>query len=326
MSKYRVEETTDLERWDKLVDDSKQGTIFSKSIYLNSFGGKYKLLFVFKGNELRAGIPLILSEDEKSVILDDLVIYGGILFLEDKTHKEVRARSERFNITEIIIDYLTNKYSSIELSFSPHFEDLRPFLWHNYHNPENGQFVLDLRYTSYLDISNLKNILNEEQTNNFRNLDTLRQRNIREARRKEATTYIDNHQSSLFIQYYDCLMKSQGISASSEKLRNMKNIINTLAKNKFANIYITKNRDEVIQYMTVFIWDNKRAYYLFGAPNPDSQDRYKGTINFWDSFIDLSSKDIKEVDLEGINSPRRGWFKLSFGGDIRPYYEVRMGK
>ena len=68
MSKYRVEETTDLERWDKLVDDSKQGTIFSKSIYLNSFGGKYKLLFVFKGNELRAGIPLILSEDEKNVI------------------------------------------------------------------------------------------------------------------------------------------------------------------------------------------------------------------------------------------------------------------
>ena len=26
--------------------------------------------------------------------------------------------------------------------------------------------------------------------------------------------------------------------------------------------------------------------------------------------------------MEGINSPQRGSFKLSFGGDIRPYYHV----
>jgi len=26
--------------------------------------------------------------------------------------------------------------------------------------------------------------------------------------------------------------------------------------------------------------------------------------------------------MEGVNSPHRGWFKLSFGGDIRPYYQI----
>ena len=33
--------------------------------------------------------------------------------------------------------------------------------------------------------------------------------------------------------------------------------------------------------------------------------------------------EIVEVDLEGVNSPQRGWFKLGFAGDLRPYYELR---
>ena len=32
--------------------------------------------------------------------------------------------------------------------------------------------------------------------------------------------------------------------------------------------------------------------------------------------------NIQEVDLEGVNSPERGWFKLSFGGDLRCYHQV----
>ena len=40
------------------------------------------------------------------------------------------------------------------------------------------------------------------------------------------------------------------------------------------------------------------------------------------SFYHLNEIGIKTVDLEGVNSPNRGWFKLSFGGNIIPYYEL----
>ena len=47
-----------------------------------------------------------------------------------------------------------------------------------------------------------------------------------------------------------------------------------------------------------------------------------GTAVLWDALGFLSRHGVGEVDLEGVISPRRGWFKLSFGGDLRPYYEL----
>jgi hypothetical protein len=40
----------------------------------------------------------------------------------------------------------------------------------------------------------------------------------------------------------------------------------------------------------------------------------------------LALEGIAEVDLEGVNSPRRGWFKLSFGGALLPYYELHLDR
>ena len=70
----------------------------------------------------------------------------------------------------------------------------------------------------------------------------------------------------------------------------------------------------------------KGAYYLFGASNPGMRNEHTGSAVLWDSFFALSRDAIKEVDMEGVNSPHRGWFKLSFGGDIRPYYHVYKGE
>ena len=78
--------------------------------------------------------------------------------------------------------------------------------------------------------------------------------------------------------------------------------------------------------MAFFGWDNKRAYYIFGANDPAKRNGHTGTNVLWEAFYDLSKMGINEVDLEGINSPKRGWFKLSFGGNIRPYYEISFTK
>ena len=35
---------------------------------------------------------------------------------------------------------------------------------------------------------------------------------------------------------------------------------------------------------------------------------------------------INKFDFEGVNSPNRGWFKLGFGGDLIPYYQIEYEK
>ena len=38
----------------------------------------------------------------------------------------------------------------------------------------------------------------------------------------------------------------------------------------------------------------------------------------------LRIEGINTIDLEGINSPKRGFWKLGFGGDLLPYYNISM--
>ena len=123
------------------------------------------------------------------------------------------------------------------------------------------------------------------------------------------------------------MMIKQDEKVSQNKLDNMANIIKTTVETKNAVMLATKNSDGKIIYLILFSFDKYRAYYLFGAGNPKATEKHKGTICFWDGFIKLANDyNIKEVDMEGINSPARGWFKLSFGGNIVPYYEIKLGE
>ena len=36
----------------------------------------------------------------------------------------------------------------------------------------------------------------------------------------------------------------------------------------------------------------------------------------------ISSLGGKNINFEGVNSPNRGDFKLSFGGDLKTYYNI----
>ena len=61
---------------------------------------------------------------------------------------------------------------------------------------------------------------------------------------------------------------------------------------------------------------------MFGANDPKMRNQHTGTAVLWDSFYILNEIGIEKIDLEGVNSPNRGWVKLSFGGSLENYFEV----
>ena len=40
----------------------------------------------------------------------------------------------------------------------------------------------------------------------------------------------------------------------------------------------------------------------------------------------LSEEGVSQIDMEGVNSPERGKFKLGFGGILKPYYHISKNK
>ena len=79
----------------------------------------------------------------------------------------------RFEITEATIEYLTSNYHLSHVHSPPKLRP-RPFLWYNYHEEESERFVLDLRYTSYLNIEELAQCQQPLETELFKNLESRR--------------------------------------------------------------------------------------------------------------------------------------------------------
>lgn len=320
-TEYTLVETLVDEKWDKFVEDSSNGTIFSNSVYLKACGVNHKLFYCYKKEELRAAVSIIEDEKGESLILDDLVIYNGIMY-NKPTNKQNHAQqfSEQFKIQEFIASELTKLYKNIELNLHPSIVDIRAILWVNY-GTELPKYKPDIRYTSYIDISDFKTSKKLEDISIYNKASTSRRQQIRYAIKKEYKTKIISD-VSLLIEFYKKTMDRQDIDVENEKLQKMEKLVSGLLGQNMAKIYASYDEQNELGSIALFGWDNKRAYYIFGANDPAKRDGHSGTNVLWEAFYDLSKMGIDEVDLEGINSPHRGWFKLSFGGDILPYYEI----
>lgn len=323
-AKFTVTAPSCMEEWDQIIAASPQGTLFSESQYLNACGRDFGLFVIHQGRQVKGALCLVYGDNRTTCELDDLVIHNGLMFVPDYTKKQVRSRFERFAITEAVIEFLDHNFSRIELALAPDFEDLRPFMWHNYHETvSENKFQLDLRYTSCVDVSTLKGMMdNFEDSDCFRAMETLRQRHIREAQKKGAKMVM-MHDTSVFIAYYRDLMERQGEPVPEEKLHRMATLVNALQYQNKAAIYSVQNHLNEVVYIVVYGWDRKRAYYLFGAGHPEISEAYQGSYAHWCAFVDLANRiGVAQVDMEGVNSPKRGWFKLGFGGDLRSYYQI----
>jgi len=320
---YILRETQIDEKWDCFINDSVNGTIFSKSYYLKASGVNYKCYYCFKTKELRAAVVVIESNDGKDIYLDDLIIYNGIIY-NKPTNKQNHAQqfSEQFKIQEFIAHELEKKYTNIEISLHPSIIDIRAFLWVNY-GEDKPQYKPDIRYTTYIDICDFKDAKKLEDISIYNKASTSRRQQIRYAIKKEYKT-ISSDNSQFFIEFYQKTMNRQDIEVDIDKLKTMQNLIDNLIIENKAKLYASYDEKDELSSMAFFGWDNKRAYYIFGASDPDKRNGHSGTNVLWEAFYDLSKNGINEVDLEGINSPARGWFKLSFGGDIVPYYEMNL--
>ena len=117
-------------------------------------------------------------------------------------------------------------------------------------------------------------------------------------------------------------MGRQNIELNQQVLTTMRTLIENLHKKNKCVMMESSNRHGNVGSMAVFLLDEKRSYYLFGANDPKMRSEHTGTAVIWESLYKLKELGFNELDLEGVNSPNRGWFKMSFGGDLKTYYQI----
>ena len=322
MSKnYKLLNTSLGSDWDIFNLKSKDSSVFANTDYLKSTNAKLGLYKILNSDEIRAQIFLVENDCGDEVIEDDLVIYSGIIF-GNSTNNQNKAQvlSERFDILSFFIKEITKKYKKINLSLNPSIKDIRPFQWHNYKKKEYI-FTTNIKYTSYIDIKDFKrdrDLLNIEC---FRNASSSRRQEIRYSK-KNKLKFSKSSNIEIFLRFYKDSLTKQSIFIPEKEINRIRNLLNDLIALGIAHIFCSHNIEGEIASIAIFIVEEFKAYYMFGASNHEERNSFSGTHVLWESFFELAEMGIQLVDLEGVNSPKRGWFKLSFGGELIPYYKV----
>lgn len=322
---YTLRKTTTDDAWDSFVRSSPNGTLFSYGEYLKSIRAKIAVYYLLKSEEIKAAIAVVENEDQRATVLHDFIIYNGIMFAPPQS-KQNRSSilSEQFRTLTEAVHALAATYGAVSLSLAPSIIDIRPFLWHNY-GTDKPKFASDIRYTSQVNISDFRTARTLEDISIYHEASYSRRQEIRYAIRDGVVTKAD-FDARQFVDFYVKTMSRQDIQVDNKYAAELETLITNLYDKNLGKMFVSYTASGDAGSMAFYGFDNKRAYYLFGANEPSLRDSHTGTAILWDSFYSLSREGIEEVDLEGVNSPHRGWFKLSFGGNIIPYYQLALEK
>lgn len=326
MSKqYTIEKVEVGEAWDRFIMSTLDGAVFAHSKYLANSGCRAGTYHCYNSGEIRAAVVLVESDDGTAVVLDDLVIYSGIYFgAPTYGQNPSQQLSEHFELASFIAEWMAGNYSAIEFALSPSVADIRPFLWFNY-GQDTGRYRVDVRYTSVLEIGDFAIAEKLEDVAAYALCSSARRQQIRYARRDGVVTE-EFSEVGLFADFYLQTMVRQGERVPPKKMDNIVNLVQALLMNGMARMFVSRDHHGVPGSAAVYAIDRHQAYYLFGANNPNLRNTPTGTAVLWDAFTQLAKGGVTLIDLEGVNSPRRGWFKLSFGGNLIPYYQITLNR
>ena len=310
-SMLQLSETTDYVAWDAWVDQSAQGTIFSNSRFLRSLNTRFRLFTIQDGHQVVALLSVIEDEAE-NIVRFPFTPYQGILFLHDESLLPRQKILDEFRITEFIVGELTQRYCHMVLPCSWNFEDIRPFLWHNYHANAAAHFTVQPRYTAVLDLKSMDVSRYPAQV-----------RACRRQELKKSSAFTINGKASVddFSRLYIATFARQEITLEHNSLALVQSIISQAVAQGYGRLSSCDTSAGPAS-MCLFLYDKTRAYYLFAANEPAQRNTGAATRLIFDNIFEARRRGLDELDFVGVNSPDRGDFKLSFNPELKLYFEL----
>ncbi|TMO63260.1 GNAT family N-acetyltransferase [Pseudoalteromonas aurantia] len=320
LNNYKVVATQIDGDWDILVESSSSATPFALSSFVNALHGNFRAFLCKKGDEIVAGCLVVLDDTEHNVVGHDLVVHDGIFFREFEKLNRAQKNSEQFKALQCIAEFLAEEYSHIDLTLAPMLTDVRAFQWVHYHD-NKPMYQESIRYTSFVDIREFLDKKPLEDFTLYQDASVSRRQEIRYGYRKGVKVF-DSNDFERFLFLYKHTFERQNIELENDLLTQMSKLLVSLYNdNRILMISAATTNDEVGS-MAVFLMMADKAYYLFGANDYALRNAHTGTAVLWQAFPFLAKKGIVSLDLEGVNSPDRGWFKMSFGATIQPYINL----
>lgn len=315
--KYNIKKISNKSEIDNIYSSfikfSSQKNIFCSKEILKFFFNDLDLYTVNKNDRIKSFIYLF--KDENNFIISEPFIYSGIINHPKLNMKNARYNNEVFKLNELIVKEILSNYKKIDINLPINYLDTRPFLWFNYGEENKKKFQVTPCYTSII------NIKSRTHTEIFNEIDDVKKRDIKKVMNDNNYKISNQINLDLIKKFYESTMKKNKGNFNINAFNKIFKFIESQIKDSKV-IQATTYYFEKPIYSVLFLNDENSSCYLYGSGDVEIKNRYAGSLALWKAIEQSVDKQLNFIDLEGINSPHRGEYKLNFGGNIQSYYNI----
>lgn len=316
MNKFKIEKTNNEIEWNNFLYNSINKNIYCHSIFLNTLKQPLSKYLIKNNKEVIAAF--FLNEEKTDIKISNEIIYTPIIY-KNYTNRPISSiNTEKFNITDLYKNFLSKNFNKIDIIYDYNLSDLRPFLFHNFDQKQKIFKIFDIKYTSIINIKDLKKKENYEKF--YKNLSVRVRQQYSYSLTKKKYEFFKEFNKNIILEIITNTFKRQSIKPDFD-INNRIELLEGLYKSELLTMYCCKEK-KLIKSFAVFGHIKDHAIYMHGGRISAGENDYSLTYLLINSFIELSKRGIHHVDLEGINSPKRAFNKIGFGGDIKPYYHL----
>lgn len=313
----RLDLCNDKAVWDSFVAKSPQETVFCMTSFLDALGAEYDLLLVEEDGVLELGAVVLKWDGMPIKAPFPLTMYQGVLFSDVSNGKPCHSRVKRqMDLLDFLIAEMAQRYKRISFCLHHAVEDLRSFQWFHYHEPQLGQFTIDLRYSGILDLSAIDDF--------DAYLSGVRELRRREYKRAMAEGLVIEPLTDMneFKRLYDATFNRQSLNVKPETEKLYLSVTQAAISSGFGRLAVCRDKQGRTASASLFLYDNQSGYYLIGANDPAYRKSGSATYLMLHNIRYCAERGLKKVDFVGINSPNRGDYKTSFNAKPVPYFIV----
>lgn len=299
----------EFEEWNKFVDLSPQGFIFSKSYWLEVVcNSDFKICVLKNENEIFAGmvLPFYSSKKIRMPIITQTL---GILFKEMNEMKKQKQLTNQKEYTNLLMEFIlkNKKIERIDLNYSYKYNYWLPLFW--------KKFKQTTRYTYLI---NYKEIDLKEEFTKFSKGHKWTLKKIE----KNKNLLIE--ETNDITDIYNVLMKTY--ERQKKKIGYNKKILGEIfekliKRQEIKAFRICNKENKITQAVVIYIYNKKEVYYWLGGSDPDYRDEGVHTYLIWYGISYFSDKvDIFNFGGSMLENVEKN-FK-NFGGTPTQYYNI----
>lgn len=309
-------DNTLLSKWDSLVEETSEGTIFHSLNWLKIIekhtSSKLHPLIGFKGGEIVGVFPLFRQDFMFSFLKtvlsphgSSLVPYLGPLFLKYNEHKQDKKESILKDLQaafEDFIQHISADYVSIVLS--PGFLDIRPYQWSGYDVRPCYTYIQNLS-----DIESLWNGLKKQLRKNINNAER-RGVTVNEGNKKD----LDFLYSSVFQR-----LKEQQLFLEIPK-EYLYDLYDTFYPRNL-RIFTAEYKGEKVGGLLITCYKDKVSVW-FGAVKSEFSGLYPNDLLHWTVMKWTNEQGFRKFEIIGANSPTISFFKARYNLNLQLYFSA----